>query len=149
MAFEENVGINNLARVLSGRMADQARMPAAVDFGVIDEEYNLIMNRFPLKIPVKDYTVCRHLCERELLIDGSTDPEKGYASAEGGSHGGHQGGDGSHVHSVEVMYKTRYLKPGDRVLVVRIGNTASTEAEFCVIDLIVPAADIRKEGVQL
>lgn len=139
MAYDSNSGVALLANVLSDRMKEENQSPQDIDFAVINEDYSLRTNRFPVDIPATDYTVCRHLCERIVRI-----PAEITATASGGSHGGHEYGDGSHTHSVDMthehLYKTRYLKPGDRVLVVWIQN------EVCVIDLIVPATDIQKGG---
>ena len=99
--FDTNAGTAALAKTLSDRMFESQKKNTKVmiDYGQIDSDNNLVMNNFPLKIPAKDYMVCRHLTERIAHID-------------------------------EHTYKTRYLKPGDMVLAVRIGN------EFCVVDVI-------------
>ena len=132
MAFDANPGTAALAGVLSRRMQDEASFPAIVDFGSVQQDYSLLTNRFPAAIPQSDYTVCRHLAKRKVEITG-------------GSHGGHESGSGSHSHE----YETRALQPGDRVLVVRVGNTRMNEAEFCVVDVILPAAGISEGGGDL
>ena len=144
MAYESGSGISQLAGVLSDRMKAESDGPAVLDFAVINDDYSLRTNRFPVDIPKEDYTVCRHLCERVAKIESKDASD---AQVTGGAHAGHTEGDGSHTHTVslehEHEYKTRYLKPQDRVLVGWIQN------EVIVIDLIVPAVDIRKEGVEL
>ena len=139
MAYDSESGVAKLAGVLSNRMKEESQAPQIIDFAVINEDYSLRTNRFPVDIPAKDYTVCRHLVERKAEI-----PITASVTASGGTHGGHESGNGAHTHSIDIshqhVYKTRYLKPGDRVLVVWIQN------EVCVVDLIVPAVDIRKEG---
>ena len=155
MAFEANPGTAALGMVLSRRMREESASPPVVDFGEILPDGSLTMNRFPGPIPAKDYTVCRHLCEREAEIT-EIEPESASfsASVSGGAHGGHEEGNGTHSHQIsgsisishKHKYKTRYLQPGDRVLVVRVGDTRTNEAEFCVLDVIVPALDIQKEG---
>lgn len=144
MAYDSGSGISQLAGVLSDRMKAESESPPVLDFAVINDDYSLRTNRFPVDIPKEDYTVCRHLCERELKIK-SKDGES--LQISGGAHSGHSEGSGSHTHTASLAheheYKTRYLKPKDRVLVAWIQN------EVCVIDLIVPAKDIQKEGVEL
>jgi len=51
-------GINRLASVLQGRMRTIGDKPQELDFGVIQEDMSLLMNRFPKPIPQKDYVVC-------------------------------------------------------------------------------------------
>ena len=131
MAFEENRGIAELGSVLSQRTREQisnaSKMP--LDYGEIDGEYNLTTNNFPQKIPPSDYVVLRHLVERELKyeVNGTCSvPEAGNGTCK-----------------AKIDYKTRFLQPGDRVLVGRIGN------EFCVLDVIVQAEKLQEEGVEL
>ena len=144
MAYDSGSGISQLAGVLSDRMKAESESPPILDFAVINDDYSLRTNRFPVDIPKEDYTVCRHLCERELKLESE---ESESSQISGGAHAGHTEGDGSHTHSVDTAhkheYKPRYLKPKDRVLVGWIQN------EVIVIDLIVPAVDIQKEGVEL
>ena len=99
MAFDNHAGANKLARTLSNRMKNESKSSLVLDFGSINSDYSLTTNTFPVKIPKKDYTVCRHIS---------------------GSHGGHEYGDGSHSHSIPVPK----LKPGDRVLVAWIQSEA-------------------------
>lgn len=143
-AYDSESGIAKLASVLDDRMKANGETPAMIDFGIINQDYSLRTNRFQANIPQDDYTVCRHLCELEVEID---DQESKTVSISGGAHGGHESGNGSHSHTADVghvhKYKTRYLKPGDRVLVVWIQN------EVCVVDLIVPATKLRKAGEEL
>ena len=131
MAFEENRGIAELGSVLSQRTREQianaSKMP--LDYGEIDGEYNLTTNNFPQKIPPSDYVVLRHLVERGLKYEAS-----GTCSISGA---------GSGTCKAKIEYKTRFLQPGDRVLVGRIGN------EFCVLDVIVQAEKLQEEGVEL
>lgn len=114
MAFDENQGTAKLAQVLSDRMQSHQRRnnKVTVDYGTVDSEYNLTTNNFTKKIPPSDYMVCRHLTELKIEMN----------CANCGTH----------------SYKSNYLKPGDRVLVVLIGN------EFCVVDVIRPADELQK-----
>lgn len=113
MAFDGHAGTNKLARTLQQRMKAMSSAPLVLDFGEIGSDYGLITNTFPVKIPSGDYTVCRHVKGISL-------------SATGGTHGGHEQGNGSHSHSISVPG----LSPGDRVLVAWVQN------EPVVIDVI-------------
>lgn len=117
MPYQGNPGASKLGKVLSERMSKQSESPLVLDFGSIQSNYSLLTNTFPKPIPKSDYTVCRH-------ISGIT------LSTSGGTHGGHESGNGSHSHSIPVPK----IKPGDRVLVAWIQN------EVTVIDVIVPAS---------
>ena len=119
MPYQGNPGASKLGKVLSERMNKQSESPLVLDFGSIQKDYSLRTNTFPKAIPKKDYTVCRHVAGLTL-------------STGGGSHGGHESGNGSHAHSIPVPK----IKPGDRVLVAWIQN------EVTVIDVIVPAAQL-------
>lgn len=119
MAFDDHSGANRLARTLAERMKAESSSPLVLDFGEIAADYGLTTNTFPVKIPKGDYTVCRH-------ISGIT------LGTSGGSHGGHETGNGAHSHSIPVPK----LSPGDRVLVAWIQN------EVTVIDIIVPASQL-------
>lgn len=119
MAYHGNPGASRLGKVLSERMARQNQSPLVLDYGSIEKDYSLKTNTFPVPIPNSDYTVCRHVGGMALGTDG-------------GEHGGHNSGNGSHTHSISVPT----IKPGDRVLVAWIQN------EVTVIDVIVPASSI-------
>ena len=58
---EGNPGMNNLARTLQSRMAatQQANQGMAEDFGIIQGDYSLLTNTYPIPIPKSDYLVCR------------------------------------------------------------------------------------------
>ena len=113
MAFDGHAGTNKLARTLHKRMKSMSDSPLVLDFGKIESDYGLITNTFPVKIPNGDYTVCRHVTGMSL-------------GASGGSHGGHEYGNGSQSHSIPVPG----LSPGDHVLVAWVQN------EAVVIDVI-------------
>lgn len=119
MVFDNHAGANKLARTLSNRMKNESKSSLVLDFGSINSDYSLTTNTFPVKIPKKDYTVCRHISGMSL-------------GTSGGSHGGHEYGDGSHSHSIPVPK----LKPGDRVLVAWI------QSEAVVVDVIVSASSL-------
>ena len=56
-----NEGFNMLGRVLQSRMKRVSESPTIVDFGVIQGDYSLLTNQFPIPIPKTDYHVCRQL----------------------------------------------------------------------------------------
>ena len=54
-------GINKLARVLQKRMDENKGTELPLDFGVIQADYSLRTNTFPIPIPRSDYTCCQHV----------------------------------------------------------------------------------------
>ena len=60
---EGNPGVNALAKALQEQMRRNLRANSALvlDFGVIQSDYSLLTNTFPIPIPKGDYMVCRHL----------------------------------------------------------------------------------------
>lgn len=100
-------GIGKLARVLDKRMNEHGKDDFTPDFGLINGDYSLTLNTFPIPIPAKDYSVCRYLTGIEL--DTSTETC-----------------DVSHHHKVKMPK----LQPGDRVLVIWADN------EAVVVDVI-------------
>lgn len=113
MAFDNHVGANKMAKVLSERMKKEGESPLALDFGIIEEDYGLTTNTFPVKIPRGDYSVCRHVSGLSTVVSG-------------GTHEGHEKGNGTHEHVVDFQK----LSPGNRVLVAWVKN------EAVVIDVI-------------
>lgn len=110
-----NPGINKLARALDGKMKeyhDDLTSDLKLDFGVIQNDWKLLTNSFPVPIPKKDYRVCRHLAEIKLKTETATVP----------THG-------THYHDVKLPE----LKKGDHVLVAWVRN------DPVVIDVIVSA----------
>ena len=110
MSFDENVGTNRLANVLSQRMKKENTSPLVLDFGEIQENVSLLTNTFPVPIPKGDYSVCRQLTLGNTGAQLTT-------TAEG--------------ISVIMPEKMRGLLPGDRVLVAWVQN------EAVVIDIII------------
>lgn len=145
-------GMNHLARVLHGRIADdrKAHSDLVLDFGVIGSDYSLLTNTYPIAIPKTDYLVLRQLTLGNTgsvltQTQNTGKPRDGtHSHGSSGTHGGHDGGDGSHthnneaphVHDVLIPEKMRWLKPGDRVLVAWVQHDA------VVLDIIKPATDI-------
>lgn len=60
---EGNPGINHLALALQGQMErnHNARSALVLDFGVIQADYSLLTNTYPIPIPKSDYMVCRQV----------------------------------------------------------------------------------------
>lgn len=115
-AANGNPGINKMCRVISRRaekVAGKAERDLVLDFGEIKKDYSLLTNTFPIPIPRGDYHVCRLVGGLKYKITG-------------GTHGGHEGGNGSHSHTAEPPK----IKPGDRVLVAWVQN------EAVVIDVV-------------
>ena len=123
--------------------------PLIVDFGVINSDMSLRTNSYLVDIPVGEYQVCRQLtlgAKDKVLYktQAAGKPNDGtHSHGSSGTHGGHEGGDGSHVHQNEAPHihdvliseKMRSLKVGDNVLVVWVGNDA------VVVDIIYPAKE--------
>lgn len=112
--FDAHPGTNKLASVLSSRMKAEGASPLYLDFGEIQANGSLLTNTFPVAIPKGDYKVCRHVGGLSFTISG-------------GTHSGHESGDGSHIHTVEPPV----VQAGERVLV------AWVQSEAVVIDVIV------------
>ena len=91
------------------KVAGKAERDLVLDFGSINKDMSLLTNTFPIPIPRSEYHVCR-------LVGGLA------YTISGGSHGGHEGGNGSHTHTAKP--------PGDRVLVAWVQN------EAVVIDVV-------------
>lgn len=113
-----NPGINKLARVMQQRMQEVNKSPLLLDFGVIQDDYSLLTNTFPIPIPKTDYLVCR---------DVTHDPGKPLTQTKTVD---------LHSHDVVLPESVRWLKPGDRVLVAWVQNDA------VVIDIVLPATKI-------
>lgn len=131
-------GINKLGRVFQKQINRTVESPLIIDFGLIQEDYSLKTNTFPIPIPVTDYQVCRYLTlGKEGAVLGSTQENQGshsHAHSNDGSHSGHLSGDGSHshashgggdhIHDALVSSKMCSIKPGDRVIVAWVQNDA-------------------------
>lgn len=145
-----SAGINLLARTIQSRMQEVAWAPSVVDFGTISSDMSLILHTFPKPIPQGDYLVCRQLTLGAVDTHLTNTIWEGNAGdgthdhGSSGTHGGHIGGSGSHVHTGEGPHihdvlspeKMRSIKPGDRVLAVWVGD------DVCVVDIILPASVI-------
>lgn len=104
-----NPGMNKLARVLQQRIKETMEDGIGdiePDFGVIGKDGSLTTNMFPIPIPKGEYYLGRLVSGLKINISG-------------GSHGGHNSGNGSHEHSVTLPK----VKAGDTVLVTWVKNT--------------------------
>ena len=117
MAKDGYSGVNSLANVLNRRMKNMADSPPSLDYATINKDMSLRPDTYPVNIPKKAYTVCRH------LTLGNVGDEMADTTVNGTY---------AHSHKVKVPKKLRSLKPGDRVLIAWVGNDA------CVIDVIKP-----------
>lgn len=125
-----NDGVNRLAGVLQGRMHDMSQLPDILDYGVIQGDMSILLNKFPVPIPQTDYTVCRQL---------TIGPVNAYLTktAVDGSHSHPTASPpGTHEHVTLIPEKMRHIQPGDRVLVAWVDD------EPCVIDLVLPATEV-------
>lgn len=109
MTKMDNAGIGKLARTLDRRMSEHQEGRFEPDFGLIQSDYSLVTDTFPVSIARADYSVCRSLSGISLA---------------GGIHSGHNSGNGTHTHSLPR------LNPGDRVLVIWVNG------EAVVVDVI-------------
>lgn len=111
--FDAHPGTGKLATVLSRRMKKEKESPLILDFGEIQANNSLVTNTFPVPIPKGDYFICGHVGGAQIQADG-------------GGHGGHSEGNGSHTHTVSLPA----IKPGDHVLV------AWVQSEAVVVDIV-------------
>lgn len=112
---EKYDGFNDLALVIQKRIGKVSENPPVLDFGVINPDWSLRTNGYPIDIPANDYLICNSLLEHDCICE----------SAIVGDHGGH-------IHGVAVK---RRFNSGVRVLVAWIGNDA------VVVDIIRPATE--------
>lgn len=103
--FAYGTGANKMARAITERVQQGTDQPLIADYGEINGDYSLTTNQFGVKVPKDSYSVCRHLV-------GGPEPD---------FHWTDQGGDDNWPPK---------LKPGDRVLVLWIGN------DPCVVDVV-------------
>lgn len=140
-----NPGINKLGKVLQQRMRETNASPLILDFGVIQQDYSLLTNTYPIPIPKTDYLVCRDVTHNPNIPLTQTKigqgqhphgPSGGHSQYEGSGEHSHPNTEGSHVHDVVLPGTMHWLKPGDRVLVAWVQNDA------VVIDVVLPATKI-------
>lgn len=140
-----NPGINKLGKVLQQRMRETNASPLMLDFGVIQQDYSLLTNTYPIPIPKTDYLVCRNVTHNPNIPLTQTKigqgqhphgPSGGHSQYEGSGEHSHPNTEGAHAHDVVLPDTMQWLKPGDRVLVAWVQNDA------VVIDVVLPATKI-------
>jgi len=140
-----NPGINKLGKVLQQRMRETSTSPLVLDFGVIQQDYSLLTNTYPIPIPKVDYMVCRDVTHNPGVPLAKTKsgqgqhphgPSGGHDQYQGSGEHSHPGTEGAHIHDVVLPETMYWLRPGDRVLVAWVQNDA------VVIDVVLPATKI-------
>ena len=123
MSKKGNPGINKLANVLQSQIAGASEQELPLDFGIINADYSLTTNTFPLPIPKNEYSVCRAITydpsvpRTETYRDGEhSQPDAGYG--------------GAHINQVRLPEKMYWIRPGDKVLVAWVQN------EPIIIDIV-------------
>ena len=61
-------GTNRLARVIAGRIREEAESPLVLDFGEIKKDWSLVTNTFPVPVPKRDYVVDARLLECDSKV---------------------------------------------------------------------------------
>ena len=114
--------VQRLGETLAARMNKTAgaAIPMTLDLGVINSNLSLTTDSMKVPIPKGDYMI-------NLMLAGSFTTSSSTHTHDGGSHGGHMGGDGSHSHSGgahthQLPGEFRGPQAGDRVLVAWCGN---------------------------
>lgn len=137
LSFDENVGTNRLANVLTDRIKRESERPLSFDFGTIEANGSLKTNTFPVSIPKGQYSVCRQLTlggTGSILTltteSGSDTPIGGEQEEAGSGNRSQEHREDLHKHSVIVPENMRSLQSGDSVLVAWVQN------EAVVIDII-------------
>lgn len=121
--------IQRLGETLTGRMKKSAAaaVPTTLELGTINGNLSLTVDSIGTPIPQADYMVDLRLTHDTYYsyteMNSSRNAPHHHA---GGTHGGHDGGSGSHthddgLHDHRVPSVFRKLEPGDRVLVAWIG----------------------------
>ena len=102
-------GFNELGDVLHGNMQKVSKTNDTIssELGTINSDMSLTTDSFTSPIPQGDY-----------MVDIRLTSNHGFTLTGSGTHSGHESGNGSHTHSLNV----RTLKAGDRVLVSKVGK---------------------------
>lgn len=114
--------MQRLGATLSNRMKRTANgaVPTTIELGIVNSNLSITTDSLKAAIPKGDYMV-------NLMLTGSQTTSSTTHTHSGGSHEGHETGNGSHTHSGgEHSHKLpgefRGLRAGDRVLVAWCGN---------------------------
>lgn len=137
--------IDKLADEIERRTKDQINFSQSppLELGILQPNGSLKLDNFPGEIT--GFLVCRTLMigpTGDVLTQTQNPgkPNDGTHSHDGGTHGGHESGDGghthsnqaAHVHDVLIPETMRKLKPGDRVLVAWAGKIP------VIVDIVLP-----------
>lgn len=142
-------GVSKFAGIIREIAQKEQSGELLLDFGVIQGDYSLLTNTYPIPIPSSDYLVCRGVAlpNKEVITSNSTKAENeshGHSvscSCGGGSASGVTVTQKGHSHGVNIARPSqRMLTKGDRVLVAWVQNDA------VVVDIILPASTIKEGG---
>lgn len=118
-----NPGMNKLANLLGNIASEASEQPLVLDFGIINADYSLTTNTFPVPIPKHEYSVCRCITyapsvplTKTYFDGGHSQPDAGYG--------------GEHINQVELPEKMYWIRPNDKVLVAWVQN------EAVVVDIV-------------
>lgn len=115
--------LERLGATLDGRMkkTSGAAVPTTIELGVINDNLSLTTDSLKTPIPKGDYMVDIRLTAKSYDTSNTTHEHSG------GTHSGHDGGDGIHSHDGgEHAHRLpdvfRGLQAGDRVMVAWCGH---------------------------
>lgn len=165
---DNSPGMSKLAGVIKDIAKKEGDTSLLIDFGVIQDDWSLLTNTYPIPIPAADYLVCRGVALPNTEIVGShyttainkshghkTEPtpaEGSTSSAQGHSHdvtlevpeletSYTRVKQEEHNHDVDIARPSqRRLEPGDRVLVAWVQNDA------VVVDIIFSGDTVMNGG---
>lgn len=100
--------MQQLGAILSNRMKRTATgaVPTTIELGIVNANLSITTDSLQAAIPKGDYMV-------NLMLTGGL-------GISGGTHEGHETGDGTHSHTLPGSF--RGLRAGDRILVAWCGN---------------------------
>lgn len=159
---DNSPGVSKLAGTFQQLARQEYAAPPMLDFGVIQEDFSLLTNTYPVAIPPSDYLVCRTaaLPNSEVIDSYNTEAKNNSHSHDAADAvGSIIDGQGlpcsaasaplnvksvtvrqrEHYHEVDIARATqRHLQAGDRVLVAWVDNDA------VVIDVIYTATRLKE-----
>lgn len=158
---DNSPGVSKLAGTFQQLARQEYAAPPMLDFGVIQEDFSLLTNTYPIAIPPSDYLVCRTaaLPNSEVITSyGTVAKNNSHTHDASEAVGSILDGQGlpcsaagpvnvksatvrqqEHDHEVDIARATqRHLQAGDRVLVAWVDNDA------VVIDVIYTATRLKE-----
>lgn len=139
--------VQRLGNALTSQMKQTAgaAVPTTLELGTVNGDLSISTDGLSTVIPKGSYMVSLALTHENYFsyneLNSST--KKPHVHT-GGSHEGHESGDGEHTHDADGLHDHRApsvfrrLKAGDRVLVAWVGH------EPVVIDIVVSSNTITK-----